>query len=177
MATMIKCADKATFQYLMDYYQLSKMPIFYKGVFRGYVTRDMQYIKGSIYFVNISDAFLYAFGQIGSVVDVMTNLNTTYTINYIKKERKRVYEYDDGSGYVSHHTYPKTIETSKVISATATLDKLFEDFYLMNRTYRYCNDDWYEFEDEEIKHKYLIWLNMLDNSRSFSLYYGDGIVD
>ena len=75
MATMIKCADKATFQYLMDYYQLSKIPIFYKGVFRGYVTRDMQYIKGSIYFVNISDAFLYAFA--------IFVYKTVYAVNFI----------------------------------------------------------------------------------------------
>lgn len=177
MATMIKCTDKATFQYLMDYYKLSKMPIYHKRTFLGHVTRDMEYIKGLSNFTYTPVAIHLAFEQIGSVIDVMSNLNTTYTINYIKKECKLVYAYDDGSGYVSHHTYPKAIETSEVISATETLDKLFEQFYKLNRTYKNRNDVWYEFEDEEIKHKYLIWLNMLDNSRSFSLYYGDGIVD
>lgn len=177
MATMIKCTDKSTFQYLMDYYQLSQMPIYYKRTFLGYVTRDMKYIHGMANYTSIPVAIQFAFEQIGSVIDVMTNLNTTYTINYIKKESKLVYDYDDGSGYVSRHPYPKAIETSEVISATETLDKLFAQFYKLNRTYRYCNDIWYEFEDAEIKHKYLIWLNMLEDSRSFNLYYGDGIVD
>lgn len=157
----IQCTDKATFQYLMDYYKLSKMPIYHKRTFLGYVTRDMEYIKGLSNFTTTPVAIHFAFEQIGSVVDVMSNLNTTYTINYTKKKCNS----------------PKAIETSEVISATETLDKLFEQFYKLNRTYKNCNDVWYEFEDEEIKHKYRIWLNMLDNSRSFSLYYGDGIVD
>ena len=56
---------------------------------------------------------------------------------------------------------------------------LFEQFYKLNNSLRYCNGSYYLFDDSEYKNKYDQWLKSDDyKSKSFSLYYGkNGIVD
>ena len=55
---------------------------------------------------------------------------------------------------------------------------LFEQFYKLNNSLRYCNGSFYEFKDDEFHKLYLEWLQSDDyKKKSFNLYYGNGIVD
>jgi len=55
---------------------------------------------------------------------------------------------------------------------------IFEQFYKLNNQLRYCNGARYEFKDKVWKQKYLEWLQSDDyKSKSFNLYYGNGVVD
>jgi hypothetical protein len=175
---MLQPIDKATFQYLMDFYTLDRLPIYCENYHIGYVTRDLRYIKGQLRYVRSeSYAITLAFQQIEGVIDLIKRLKENATITIVKVEERDTWEYDDGSGYVSHHVYPKTIKTTHEHEHQGTLDSLFEKFYNMNRTYRYCNGDWFEFKDEGLRHDYSVWLDLISHQRSFDLYYGDGIVD
>jgi hypothetical protein len=56
---------------------------------------------------------------------------------------------------------------------------LFEQFYKLNNSLRYCNGSYYKFRDKEWERKYNEWLKSDDyKKKSFNLYYGkNGIVD
>jgi hypothetical protein len=55
---------------------------------------------------------------------------------------------------------------------------LFEQFYKLNNSLRYCNGSYYKFQDKELEQKYNQWLQSPNyQSKSFELYYGNGIVD
>lgn len=56
--------------------------------------------------------------------------------------------------------------------------ELFEKFYKMNNSLRYCNGSYFKFKDKEWIQKYNEWLNSDDyKKKSFNLYYGNGVVD
>jgi len=56
--------------------------------------------------------------------------------------------------------------------------ELFELFYKANNRLRYCNGCYYTWKDIDMKASYTMWLNSDDyNTKSFNLYYGNGIVD
>jgi hypothetical protein len=61
--------------------------------------------------------------------------------------------------------------------AAETEDALFEEFYKKNNQLRYCNGSYFEFQNPEQQEKYQEWRNNLSHSRSFELYYGNGVVD
>ena len=61
--------------------------------------------------------------------------------------------------------------------AAETEDALFEKFYKKNNQLRYCNGSYYEFQNPEKQKEYQEWRKNLSPSRSFELYYGNGIVD
>ena len=55
---------------------------------------------------------------------------------------------------------------------------IFEKFYKMNNSLKYCNGSYYKFNDIEWQDKYNDWLKTDDyKSKSFNLYYGNGVVD
>ena len=55
---------------------------------------------------------------------------------------------------------------------------LFEQFYKLNNSLRYCNGSYYKFHDKEWQDKYNQWLKSDDyKKKSFNLYYGNGVVD
>lgn len=56
-------------------------------------------------------------------------------------------------------------------------EELFQDFYEMNRTLRYCNGMYYKFEDKAVEEEYNKWYKSLSKITRFDMYYGDGIVD
>lgn len=58
-----------------------------------------------------------------------------------------------------------------------TKEKLFENFYNANRTYRYCNGCYFKFADSSVKAEYDRWYKSLSEMTRFNMYYGDGIVD
>ena len=56
--------------------------------------------------------------------------------------------------------------------------ELFERFYKLNNSLRYCNESYYKFQDKEWEDKYNQWLKSEDyKQKSFNLYYGNGVVD
>jgi hypothetical protein len=63
------------------------------------------------------------------------------------------------------------------ILAAETEDALFEEFYKKNNELKYCNGSYYEFQNPEQQEKYKEWKKNLSHSRSFELYYGNGVVD
>lgn len=75
------------------------------------------------------------------------------------------------------------LDTNSVIKNTKEIsDKtdigLFEQFYKLNNQLRYCNGSYYKFQNKEWEHFYNQWLKSDDyKKKSFSLYYGNGIVD
>lgn len=69
------------------------------------------------------------------------------------------------------------ITAEKEIEASSEIE-LFEKFYKLNNSLRYCNGSYYEWQNKEYKTKYSIWLKSDDyKKKSFSLYYGNGVVD
>ena len=74
-------------------------------------------------------------------------------------------------------------DTSSVIKGTKDIGDiseigLFEQFYKLNNSLRYCNGSYYEFQDKIVGQKYKEWLKSDDyNKKSFDLYYGNGVVD
>lgn len=56
--------------------------------------------------------------------------------------------------------------------------EMFEKFYKLNNSLRYCNGSYYKFQDNQWEEKYQAWLKSDDyKKKSFELYYGNGIVD
>ncbi len=56
--------------------------------------------------------------------------------------------------------------------------ELFETFYRMNNSLRYCNGSYYKFQDKKIENQYQQWLKSDDyEQKSFNLFYGEGVVD
>ena len=56
--------------------------------------------------------------------------------------------------------------------------EIFENFYKLNNSLRYCNGSYYRFNDLEWGNKYNEWLKSDDyKKKSFNLYYGGGVVD
>jgi len=75
------------------------------------------------------------------------------------------------------------LDTTSVITNTKDIEDttdigLFEQFYKLNNSLRYCNGSYYEFQDKIVEQKYKEWLKSDDyNKKSFYLYYGNGVVD
>lgn len=75
------------------------------------------------------------------------------------------------------------LDTTSVIKRTKDITDdteigLFEQFYKLNNSLRYCNGSHYKFQDSEWETKYKEWLKSPDyNSKSFNLFYGNGVVD
>jgi len=75
------------------------------------------------------------------------------------------------------------LDTNSVITRTKDIEDateigLFEQFYKLNNSLRYCNGSYYEFQDKQWKQKYKDWLQSDDyKKKSFNLYYGNGVVD
>jgi hypothetical protein len=90
---------------------------------------------------------------------------------------RKTKQYPSGGYYQcqdSEITRQETIEGNTEI-------ELFEKFYKLNNSLRYCNGSYYTFVYDkkynwEIKYK--AWLNSEDyKKKSFDLYYGGGVVD
>ena len=78
------------------------------------------------------------------------------------------FRYEDSNSYLIRE---------EVITGNSEIE-LFEAFYKKNNQLRYCNGSYYVFKHDDWKNKYSEWLKSDDyKSKSFSLYYGGGIVD
>lgn len=74
-------------------------------------------------------------------------------------------------------------DTTSVITSTKDIEDtteigLFEQFYKLNNSLRYCNGSYYKFQDKDWENRYQEWLKSDDyKNKSFELYYGGGVVD
>lgn len=75
------------------------------------------------------------------------------------------------------YSWESEIKRQENIEADAEID-IFEKFYKMNNSLRYCNGSYYKFNDKQWQDKYNEWLQSDDyKAKSFNLYYGGGVVD
>lgn len=171
--------DRQEFQYLCDFYKIKEVPLFYKGSFCGCVTRDCKYNRHNAFRTYNKDVYAIeaAYESIHKVIELLQEINKETEVAVLDVQQRDTWEYDDGSGYVTHHVYPRTVKTSKTVIFSGTLDSIFERFDKANNNLRYCNGHWFEFEDKKVDEKYRMWLKMIPYGRSFDMYYGDGIVD
>jgi hypothetical protein len=88
---------------------------------------------------------------------------------------KTVLDYWDRKDYP--YSWESEIKNQKTIEANDDI-AIFEKFYKMNNSLRYCNGSYYKFNDKQWQDKYNEWLKTDDyKSKSFNLYYGNGVVD
>ena len=86
-----------------------------------------------------------------------------------------VLDYWDRKDY--QYSWESEIKHQKTIEADDDV-AIFEKFYKMNNSLRYCNGSYYKFNDKQWQDKYNEWLKTDDyKSKSFNLYYGNGVVD
>lgn len=75
------------------------------------------------------------------------------------------------------------LDTKSIITSTKEITDtteigLFEQFYKLNNSLRYCNGSYYKFQDKQWEEKYDAWLKSDDyKKKSFNLFYGGGVVD
>ena len=80
------------------------------------------------------------------------------------------------SGGYYRHSETKLMRTESLDGESEI--EIFENFYKKNNRLRYCNGSYYKFMTQEYQDKYNEWLQSNDyKSKSFALYYGEGIVD
>lgn len=97
----------------------------------------------------------------------------TANLNYWNPRNETVVT-KDGFRYLD----TKSVITSRKTISDDTEIGLFEQFYKLNNSLRYCNGSHYEFQDQHWREKYQEWLKSDDYQRkSFDLYYGNGVVD
>jgi hypothetical protein len=88
---------------------------------------------------------------------------------------KVILDYWDRKDYP--YSWESEIKDTKEIEGFNEID-LFEQFYKLNNSLRYCNGSYYKFQDKEWQDKYNQWLKSDDyKQKSFNLYYGNGVVD
>jgi len=88
---------------------------------------------------------------------------------------KVILDYWDRKDY--QYSWESEIKKQKTIEADDDI-AIFEEFYKMNNSLRYCNGSYYKFNDKQWQDKYNEWLKTDDyKSKSFNLYYGNGVVD
>ena len=55
---------------------------------------------------------------------------------------------------------------------------LFEKFYKLNNSLRYCNGSYYKFQDKEMEKAYQEWMDSDDyKAKAFRLFYNGNFVD
>jgi hypothetical protein len=150
---------KEELKYLMKFYEIEEMPIYYNGQFVGRVSQSMKYSHNNAlrYMTRDEYAIDLASEQIDDFVKFKQEVNKPFKA-----------EVEDYSDYKP---------TGKKFIYEGTMDEVFERFYKANRTLRYCNGMYYKFTDMNVEHQYDLWNKSMSHSRSFELYYGNGIVD
>lgn len=78
---------------------------------------------------------------------------------------------------INYNSINSEIKRQQEINSDNDIE-IFEQFYKLNNSLRYCNGSYYKFQDKEWENKYQQWLKSEDyKSKSFMLYYGGGVVD
>jgi hypothetical protein len=108
------------------------------------------------------------------IISIQNNLyNMKATLDYWNPENKTIVT-EDGFRYLSKKS---VITSTKDIEANNNIE-LFEQFYKLNNSLRYCNGSYYKFQDKLLEELYNVWLKSDDyKKKSFDLFYGNGTVD
>ena len=78
---------------------------------------------------------------------------------------------------IDYRSINSEIKNQKEIEGKNDIE-IFEIFYKLNNSLRYCNGSYYKFNDLKWENKYNQWLKSDDyKKKSFNLYYGNGVVD
>lgn len=147
-------------KYLMAFYQINRLPLFNKdNVFLGYVTKDLKYDTANAFrvFTKKEYAIETACEQIDSFIESAKRLNSKEPLKIeiieVAYEKENTEEWE------------------------GTLDEIFEKIERINNKYRYCNGHYWKVKDKEFLVLFRLWQKIISESRSFKLFYGDGIVD
>ena len=150
---------KEELKYLMRFHEIEEMPVYYKREYVGTVNQSLKYShnRGLRYMTKDEYAIDLAIKQIDDFVRFKQEVNKPF---------KAEVEY-----------YSDYKPTGEKFIYEGTMDEVFVGFYKANRTYRYCNGMYYKFTDKNVEHLYDLCNKSMSHSRSWDLYYGDGIVD
>ena len=146
-------------KYLMAFYHINRMPIFSNNTFVGYITKDLVYDKANAFSVYSKKEYAIeaACEQIDSFIEAVKNLRS--------KELLKV------------SVIEVVYEKERSIDIDGTLDEIFETVEKMNNRLRYCNGHYFKLKSHDLDKIFRIWRLIISESRSFNLFYGDGIVD
>ena len=75
-------------------------------------------------------------------------------------------------------TLTSVIERQEEVEGKDDIE-IFENFYKLNNSLRYCNGSYYKFQSSDWQNRYNDWLKSDDyKKKSFNLFYGrGGVVD
>lgn len=139
-------------------------------------------INGELVCDDDEDNYTFHFTRKGDKIEfnIPNMLLMVIAIDKLNKPYRKLLKYRVKSNEKISYTIVEVInyEVSKEIEIEAyTLEELFTKVYKMNRHFRYCNGHYYKFKDESLEKQSHQWEKDLPNEMSFSLYYGNGIVD
>ena len=131
----------------------------------------------------VYDNYSFHFTRKGDKIEfnIPNMLLMVIAIDKLNKPYRNLLKYRVKSNEKISYTIVEVInfnEIRKEIEIEAyTLEELFIKVYKMNRHFRYCNGHYYKFKDESLEKQSHQWEKDLPPEMSFSLYYGNGIVD
>ena len=142
----------------MSKYGLNKLPLYCDGGrYVGYLDENLSYTKGHFYYLKDRNIeLLVAVDMLPIIENIIKIWNKPISVNVLKCV-----------------DYKK----SAVEEWKGTFDEVCEKLYVLNNKLRYCNGDYYQFEDKDMQSNFRIWYDLIPSARSFAIYYGNGIVD
>lgn len=132
---------------------------------------DEEYLKILVELGNsgFNDFIVYSYKEIVSVLEDTKKA----ILDYWSPKNESVIT---PSGFRYRDTKSAVTNTKEIEDKTD--EGLFEQFYKLNNSLRYCNGCYYKFQDKQLADNYAHWLKSPDyKAKSFNLYYGNGVVD
>ena len=141
----------------MNKYDLNKLPLYYDGKFVGFLDKNLSYTKGHFYYLTDREFVLTtACIMLPQIANIVSIWNKPISVNVLKCVDYKVSAVEEWKG---------------------TFDEVCEKLDVINNKLRYVNGSYYQFDDTDMQSKFKLWYELIPTERSFSLYYGDGIVD
>lgn len=141
----------------MNKYGLNKLPLYCEGKHVGYLDKDLSYTKGHFYSLTNRNVELNVADFMLPIIENIINIwNKPISVNVLKCVDYKVSEVEEWKG---------------------TFDEVCEKLDVLNNKLRYCNGHYYKFDSTDMQLKFKLWYDLIPDARSFSLYYGNGIVD
>ena len=170
---MDKTLAKQTFDYLVSFYNMKRVPIFY-------TTEKGNKVIAAVWDIEKDGIEMKTFNNGGRLVyfnDSMKDMLKEWAYEQIEDTieiYKKLTSKDIITIAVGEYL---DYELSKTIVWGGTRDEIFEKYERANDRLRYCNGHYYSFVDEEENRLNIIWYHMNSYWRNFHIYYGGGIVD
>lgn len=176
----LKIETNQELKYVMDFYNIPFVPIKEGNKDMGKITKGMKYEAGFWKYKKECEymAFELAYKQVKNIIELKKQINKPFKTIHVYCRKEQTWMYPDVDGETPrHHVYPRTITHEEESELEGTMDEVFVKHYKANNSLRYCNGYSYHFKDEKVNEMYYLWLKLMPKSRSFNLYYGNGIVD